>query len=651
MNLQRLAIKNVWQNRGRYLAYLGSAAFAVMIYFLYTALQHHPYLQEGYRGARFGMKTLEVSAVIIAVFTLLFLLYSSAAFIRSRMKEFGLFTLLGLTRRQLIRVILWENLIIGTVALGVGLALGLLFLKLFFMAISVVLRLPEELPVYTAWPVWRQTILVFGSFFLFVSLLSLSGVLRRNIIELIRAERQPKANPTFSIWLALLGSGLLFGGYTWAASLSDPGEVITAMLPVTVMVCAGTFLMMREGSIALLRWLHRRHRFFYRTRPFLTISQLTFKMQDNYRVLTAVSLLIAVILTAVGTIFSLYVLIAEDAVKLYPQAIQIVNWEGKDLTSDIAWVQETLDRHEVTGLERVSGTVLRGTLEDARGLESMPVEVLPYSVYSSLYRPKGKIHPLADDQHGILVYRAGVVSAQDEGDAMRGAATLTVGDSSMALEVVPDISGTLHNGIRTVFNTVVVADTVFEQLLRDYPEAVHLTFAAWSGKDWNTRNVRSALEELRERYTSDEGELDLTATSEYFYANVNDFGMVLFIAVFVSLVFFAASCSLLYFRLFTEIDEDRHYYSRLQELGLSGRELRRLARGPAAVIFFVPFIVGLLHSTFAMNALGILTGRSVLHLGWMVACGYLFLYAVYFAATYALYWRTLRLEPHARAAA
>lgn len=651
MNLQRLAIKNVWQNRGRYLAYLGSAAFAVMIYFLYTALQHHPYLQEGYRGARFGMKTLEVSAVIIAVFTLLFLLYSSAAFIRSRMKEFGLFTLLGLTRRQLIRVILWENLIIGTVALGVGLALGLLFLKLFFMAISVVLRLPEELPVYTAWPVWRQTILVFGSFFLFVSLLSLSGVLRRNIIELIRAERQPKANPTFSIWLALLGSGLLFGGYTWAASLTEPEEVIVAVLPVTAMVCAGTYFVMREGSIALLRWLYRRHRFFYRTRPFLTISQLTFKMQDNYRVLTAVAILIAVILTAVGTIFSLYVVVAEDATMLYPQAIQIVDWQGKDLTSDIAWVQETLDRHEVTGLQPVSGTMLLGTLEEMQGSENLPVEVLPYSVYSSLYRPKGKLRSLADEQHAILVYRAVVTSAQEEIGAIQGPFSLTVGDSTVALQVVPDTSGALYNGFRTEFNTLVVADTVFEQLLKDSPEAVHLTFAAWSGKDWNTRGVRTALEELRERYIGGEGNVDLTATSEYFYDNVSDSGMVLFIAVFVSLVFFAASCSLLYFRLFTEIDEDRHYYSRLQELGLSGRELRRLARGPAAVIFFVPFIVGLLHSTFAMNALGILTGRSVLHLGWMVACGYLFLYAVYFAATYALYWRTLRLEPHARAAA
>src|SRR5690625_4587835 len=184
MNLRRLATKNIWQNRGRYFAYLGSAAFSVMIYFLYTALAHHPYFQEGYRGAEYAVEMIEAAAIIIAVFTLLFLLYSGAAFIRSRMKEFGLLTLLGLTRRQLIRMIVWENLIIAAVALAVGLALGLVFLKLFFMAISLLLGLPEELPLVASWEVWRQTIVVFGSFFLVVSLLSLWGVLRRNIVEL-----------------------------------------------------------------------------------------------------------------------------------------------------------------------------------------------------------------------------------------------------------------------------------------------------------------------------------------------------------------------------------------------------------------------------------------------------------------------------------
>lgn len=119
--------------------------------------------------------------------------------------------------------------------------------------------------------------------------------------------------------------------------------------------------------------------------------------------------------------------------------------------------------------------------------------------------------------------------------------------------------------------------------------------------------------------------------------------MTLFVGAFVSLVFFAASCSLLYFRLFTEIDEDRKYFRRLQQLGASVAELKRLARGQALVIFLVPFLAGVMHSTFAMAALGTFVQRSVLQIGWMVALAYLALYVVYLAVSTAFYWRSVQV--------
>src|SRR5690606_7681656 len=95
--------------------------------------------------------------------------------------------------------------------------LGLLFLKLFFMAISAMLRLPEELPFYAGAPVWIQTIAIFGSFFLIVSLASLRGAFRQNVVELIRAQRKPKAVPAFSPMKALVGLVLVVAGYAWAS--------------------------------------------------------------------------------------------------------------------------------------------------------------------------------------------------------------------------------------------------------------------------------------------------------------------------------------------------------------------------------------------------------------------------------------------------
>jgi len=80
---------------------------------------------------------------------------------------------------------------------------------------------------------------------------------------------------------------------------------------------------------------------------------------------------------------------------------------------------------------------------------------------------------------------------------------------------------------------------------------------------------------------------------------------------------------------------------KLGDVGVSRTELRKVSLGQTMVIFFAPFLVGLVHSTFAMKALGALLQRTVLHYGWMVAVGYLGLYGLYFIVAYAFYWRTL----------
>jgi putative ABC transport system permease protein len=100
---------------------------------------------------------------------------------------------------------------------------------------------------------------------------------------------------------------------------------------------------------------------------------------------------------------------------------------------------------------------------------------------------------------------------------------------------------------------------------------------------------------------------------------------------------------LLYFRLFTEIDDNRRYYLQLEKVGVSDRELKKLTWHQSLILFFTPFIAGLIHSTFAMQALGTLLNRTVLQFGWAVALGYLVLYGAFYLVMYAIYWRSLRV--------
>lgn len=638
MTLGQIAARNLWQNRGRYLAYLASSAFSVMIYFLYTALSFHPQLQGGYKGAAEAIIGMRAATIVIAVFVFLFLLYSNSAFVRSRMKEFGLLSLLGVSKGQLVQMIVAESMIIGAAALAIGLLTGLLFLKLFFMAASVMLQLPSQIPFYAGLPVWIQTLAVFGSFFLIVSLLSLFSVLRRNIIQLVRAGRQPKETPTFSRWKALLGFILVVGGYIWAA-IPHGVVVILGVIPVTAMVSFGTYYLMKEGSVAFLTWLHRREGYFYRPGPFLTVSQLVYKMQDNYRVLAAVTILVAVILTAVGTSVALYVVVAEDARDTNPHAIQLVQTPELDLNAEVARINAALRQHGVTGLTERKVAVLPAQLSG----KAIDVGLIPYSLYANVNRPNAQALPLSDTYDAILVDTAAINERRTTLGEIKEDQLQVVGQT-LPLRVKRDVAGRVMNPhTQHLTDIVVLPDEVYEKLLSAAPAGQAVNVALWDGETWNSKQVGSAITSLREQYPKG-GAVKFSTTQENYQASILIMGMLVFIGLFVSLVFFAACCSLLYFRLFTEIDEDRKYVTRLQQLGVSNGDLKRVALRQAAAIFFIPFVGGLIHSTFAMQGLGTIVSRTVLQIGWAVALGYLVLYAVLFRAINSFYWRSLRVN-------
>ncbi len=631
MSLWRIATRNIWQNRGRYVAYLASSAFSVMIYFLYSALIYHPDLQSGYRGAGYVVQGMKAGSYVIAIFTALFLLYSNSAFVRSRMKEFGLLTLLGVSRPQLVWIILCESAVVAVVALAAGLGAGMLFLKLFFMAISAVLHLDGQIPLYAGPRVWIQTLAIFGGLFFLVSLASLRSVLRRNIVELVRAGRQPKGAPTFSRRKAILGVSLILLGYAWAA-IPHPIAVILGVVPVTAIVSVGTYFLMREASIAFLTWLHGKARFFYRPGPFLNVSQLVYKLQDNYRVLSAVAILVGAILGTVGAVAAMYVVVTEDSLGLTPQAVQLL----EPAPGEVDRVEGALAEAGVTGLTYRELNLRTARLEK----QGFAVALLPYSFYAGVERPRadGPLTLSAPDQ-AILVYPA-------EMKGSRAAPTpapdlLVLGDQSQPLQVIPDQAGRVLNPGPKLDFMLVLPDARFAELVQQAPAEERLKLSIWSGESWASPAMKKAVPRLRNLYP-EEGAARLTMAVEANQLSISTMGVALFVAVFVSLVFFAACFSLLYFRLFTEMDEDRKYFRRLQQVGVSDPELKQLALRQAGVIFFVPFATGLIHSTFAMYALGTLTGQVVLQYGWAVAVAYLLLYLLCFRATANFYWRSLK---------
>src|SRR5690606_41034131 len=89
-------------------------------------------------------------------------------------------------------------------------------------------------------------------------------------------------------------------------------------------------------------------------------------------------------------------------------------------------------------------------------------------------------------------------------------------------------------------------------------------------------------------------------------------GLSMFAGVFVSLLFFIGAGSLIYFKLFTELPDDRRLFTRLRRIGITRGETNRTITAQIALVFLLPFAIGGVHALVALNALGTILFVNVL---------------------------------------
>ena len=131
MSFASMAYKNI---RGRffsYLAYLVSATLTVTVFAIFAMIFCNPQLASYRVGVSKVSLVFRAAAVAVLLFAAVFVLYSNRFFLRSRKKEIALYSLLGMRKNSIARLLFTENLIIGTLAIALGTFLGALLSRFF----------------------------------------------------------------------------------------------------------------------------------------------------------------------------------------------------------------------------------------------------------------------------------------------------------------------------------------------------------------------------------------------------------------------------------------------------------------------------------------------------------------------------------------
>lgn len=253
MTFRSLALSNIRGNWRSYSAFFLSSVFSVLIFYLYAAFLFHPDVLSGHVMAagkvRQGMNFCEY---IIIIFSFLFVLYANSAFLKTRKQEFGLFTLFGMTRMQLRRLVAYENIAIGVLSVAVGIGLGMLFSKLFFMALGVLLGAADPIPFAVPVKAVLLTVIGFIALFIAIALLTAVRIGRTEIIDLLKDRSKPKGELKFSPWLVALALICLAAAYGMALLMNGNTFILLA-LPILFTVIVGTYFLFTQFSTMLLK--------------------------------------------------------------------------------------------------------------------------------------------------------------------------------------------------------------------------------------------------------------------------------------------------------------------------------------------------------------------------------------------------------------
>lgn len=123
-----LAVDNLKKNARTIIPYILTSVLTTMMLYMVVSLANNPNLNE-MLGAMTLTQMLGFGVVIIEIFAFIFLFYTYSFLIKRRQKEFALFSILGMEKKHLARVLFYETWITLLVSLALGIGLGILFDK------------------------------------------------------------------------------------------------------------------------------------------------------------------------------------------------------------------------------------------------------------------------------------------------------------------------------------------------------------------------------------------------------------------------------------------------------------------------------------------------------------------------------------------
>lgn len=672
----KLAWQGIRKNAETYLPYLLMGILMVGVSYIMNYLTR-PALMGALSMGGTTLMVLQMGKIVISVFSVIFLYYCNSFLIRRRMKEFGLYNILGMGKGNIARVMLWETLLTALLVFAGGLLLGLSLSRLVEMALINLLHADYTVPMELFYPdgvTW--VLLLFGGIYVLILLANLLRMRLSNPVALLKSENTGEKPPKANWFFGLIGLLILLSAYYVAAVSQSPLEALIFFFIAVLMVIVATYLLLVSGSVTLCRMLRRNKRYYYQTRHFISVSAMAYRMKRNGAGMATICILCTMVLVILTSTVCLYGGTDSMVDAICPQDINLTigleardgeeNWKRLD-----AMQQMALDVTEEMGLTPENITSQRalvatgkvqngdyGIITDADSLKANVLEltVYPLSVYE---QATGETVTLADRE---LLYASFKTNETFSSMSFYGSAPYRMIHAEKELP-----KRLLSADYRSAWGCLVVFTNDAEAFRREITAlvgeksgeammmdrlALHFDLDSEADTDTQEKLVKALRSEAmkstgKDFYGMSSLSVDTRALCRRDYLSL--FGGLFFLGMVLGPLFSIAAVLIMYYKQICEGYEDAERFAVMRKVGLTDAEIRRSVNSQVLTVFFAPLLMAGLHMLFAMPMIRLILGAFGLHndsLFYGIGIGCYVVFAVIYALMYLLtsrrYYRIVR---------
>ena len=560
-----------------------------------------------------GATAVRLGAIVLSIFSLVMERYSYRVLLKQRSREFGLYNILGMNKRQVGVVATFELMIIFVILLVFGTIFSGIFAKfiyVIFVNLTGYTKLNLTLSVF---PFILNAVIFAGIFFI-LWLSALAHIKMASPLSLFHNQEQGEKEPRGNVFLAALS--VIAIGYAYymavtSAKLSALGVIYKFFFAV-LLVIAGTYLFYISFMTWYLKHRRKNKNYYYKPEHFVSTSQMIFRMKQNATGLASISLLAVMALVTIGTTVSLYSNTQNMVNSIFLKNSRI----DYDVLRDGSSVIQAEENFKKDVLDKL-------------GRSSKDVIAYRTGMVSLNYNDKKDV-TVNDNNISEVSLATGFVYLISQDDFKRFGNSIKTLNSDEALFLTQKGNSAVHsfdlfgkkykvtnlkNAIfpdlqRTVSSAVLVLPSKadYQEIVKHY-QASNSNDKGMGGSESYVAHLDLSKAEkakiLTGQNTVGDGEFVgiLQTKADTLSEMYNFFGGLLFTGFLLGISFLLGVALIVYYKQYSEGHEDKKSYRILQEVGMTQGQIKKTINSQIVLFFFMPLGIATLHYLVAVPML------------------------------------------------